>query len=71
MKVGDKVKVVRIDNYTREYLEAENIPLPIGKVGIVQQVEYNPNMHQTEITVNHQGDLYIWEEWNLALVAKQ
>ena len=71
MKVGDRVKVVRIDDYTRDVCKAQNLSLPIGMVGIVEEIYYNPNMHRTEVVVNHSGDKYIWDEWNLSLTRLQ
>ena len=68
MKVGDRVKVVRIDDYTRECCEAQGLPTGIGKIGIVEEVRYNPNMHQTEVIVLMEGDYYIWEPWNLTVI---
>ena len=68
MKPGDRVKVVRIDDYTRKCCEAEGIRTGIGMVGIVEEVRYNANMHWTEVIVLSEGGRYIWEPWNLALV---
>ena len=68
MEIGDKVKVVRIDDYTRSILEVDNHPLPIGMVGEIVDKYYNHNMKRMEVIVDHQGDRYIWEEWNLFIL---
>ena len=70
MKPGDRVKVVRIDDYTAAVCKEQNTPLPIGMVGTVEEIKYNAQMHKTEVVVNHSGDRYIWEPWNLMLVAQ-
>ena len=71
MKPGDKVKVVRIDDYTKEVCETLNAPTHIGMVGTIEEIRYNKNMSRTEVIVNHNGEHYIWEPWNLMLVAVQ
>lgn len=68
MNIGDRVKVVRIDDYTRQCCEADGTPTGIGMVGIVEEVRYNPNMHRTEVIALMEGDLYIWEPWNLSVI---
>ena len=68
MNIGDRVKVVRIDDYTRQCCEADGTPTGIGMVGIVEEVRYNPNMHRTEVIALMEGNYYIWEPWNLSVI---
>lgn len=68
MEVGDKVKVTRIDQYTANMYAIDGTRSPIGMVGIVEEVRYNPNMHRTEVIALMEGNYYIWEPWNLAPV---
>ena len=71
MEIGDRVKVVRIDDYTRSVFECNKTPLPIGMVGTIEEMYYNHAMHQTQVVVNIAGVGYIYEPWELALVAER
>lgn len=76
IRVGDRVKVVRIDKYLSDLIESQcrlgHVSVsPVGKVGVVTEVVYNHNMHRTEVTVRSEGDLWIWEPWNLMRTALQ
>lgn len=76
IRVGDRVKVVRIDKYLSDLIESQcrlgHISVsPVGKVGIVTEVVYNHNMHRTEVTVRSEGSLWIFEPWNLMRTALQ
>lgn len=75
-RVGDRVKVVRIGKHLSDLIESQcrlgHISVsPVGKVGVVTEVVYNHNMHRTEVTVLSEGDLWIWEPWNLMRTALQ
>ena len=70
IRVGDRVKVVRVSDYLSGLIESQNrrghvSVSPVGKVGVVTEVVYNPNMHRTEVTVRSEGSLWIFEPWNL------
>ena len=68
MNVGDRVKVTRLDQYTMDCIVATGAQSPIGMVGIVEEVRYNPNMHLTEVIALMEGNYYIWEPWNLTVI---
>jgi len=65
MEIGDRVKVVRIDAYTRYVYAAEGIPNPVGEIGIVTEMRYNHNMKIFEVSVLIEGTEYIFERWQL------
>lgn len=68
MNIGDRVKVVRIDDYTRDVCLATNTPTSIGKVGVITEIQYNHHMHQWDVYVEMEGSEYIWEPWNLSVI---
>lgn len=68
MNVGDRVKVTRVDQYTMACIKATGGRSPIGMVGVVTEIQYNPWIHQIEVTALMEGHLYIWEPWNLSVI---
>ena len=68
MKVGDRVKVVRIDDYTRQVCEGTGCKTSIGLVGTIEEIRYNHNMHQDEVIVSAEGNSWIFEPWNLMVI---
>lgn len=65
MEIGDRVKVVRIDDYTRDVCEAQGARTSIGLIGIVVDKYYNHNMRQFEVIIEGEGNRWIFEEWQL------
>lgn len=68
MTIGDRVKVVRIDEYTKEVCETLGCRTSLGLVGVVAGKYYNHNMRQTEVVVEAEGSQWIFEEWQLMKV---
>lgn len=71
MKPGDRVKVVRIDDYTRKVCEGTGAPTSIGLVGTIEEIRYNRNMRQQEVIVFAEGCHWIFEPWNLMVLPNQ
>ena len=70
MEPGDRVKVVRLDEYTLDVYRANGQPTPIGTVGTVEEVYYNKNMRRMEVVVRAEGCSWIYEPWNLMIVER-
>ena len=49
MKPGDRIKVVRSDEYSEQVRKAQDIQSPIGMTGTVIEVGYNSNMGRVEV----------------------
>lgn len=70
MEIGDRVKVVRVDDYTRDVCAALGVRTSIGLVGIVTEMYYNKNMSRNEVVVDVSGDLHLFEPWQLSVIRK-
>ena len=68
MEIGDRVKVTRIDDYTASIYKIDNTPSPLGMIGVVVEMRYNPNMHRQEVVVLTEGMKCVWEPWNLTVI---
>ena len=77
IRVGDRVKVVRVDKYLSDLLANDAmrghivVQSPLGRVGIVTEVRYNPAMKRTEAVVLSEGSSWIFEPWCLMKTALQ
>ena len=72
MEIGDKVKVIRLDEYTLDVIRANDAPSPIGMIGTIIEKYYNNNMHREEVVVEEDGsgNKWVWEPWNLAVIVR-
>ena len=68
MKAGDRVKVVRVDDYSEQIRELYNARSPLGMVGVVEEIYYNPNMHREEVVIAAEGSKWIFEPRDLMKV---
>ena len=77
IRVGDRVKVVRLDKYLTDLMANDVMhghivdQSPLGRVGVVTDVYYNPAMHRTEAVVLSEGSSWIFEPWCLMKTALQ
>lgn len=73
MKVGDRIRVAREDEYTAAVRKAQNLPSLVGLTGTVVEVRYNRRMGITEIFAEMDNDpspdvIYVWDEGTLELI---
>ena len=67
MKSGERIKVVRTDEYSEQVRKAQYIKSPIGMTGTVVEVKYNPNMGRVEVFARMDGvdgpnSCHLWNE---------
>ena len=67
MKSGERIKVVRTDEYSEQVRKAQNIKSPVGMTGTVVEVRYNPNMGCVEVLARMDGvdgpnSCHLWNE---------
>lgn len=55
MKPGDRIKVVRSDEYSEQVRKAQNIQSPVGMIGTVIEVGYNRIMGRVEVYARIDG----------------
>jgi len=68
MKVGDKVRVARMDEYTLSVYKKFNTPTRIGMEGIITQMSYNAGMKRDEVVIKSGEEFWIWEPWQLDVI---
>lgn len=55
-KKGDRVRICHLDEYTLDAIERVGARNPIGDTGTVFSVDYNPNMHKTEVLIEKDNE---------------
>ena len=68
MKVGDRVRVARMDEYTLQVYEKYGIPSRIGMEGVITEINYNKGMNREEVVIQTGAEFWIWEPWQLEVI---
>ena len=68
MKVGDRVRVTRMDEQTLQIYERYNIPSRVGMEGVITEMNYNAPMKREEVVVKTGEEFWIWQPWQLEVI---